>query len=130
MNDYEVDIFNAVYEYVVPEKLPEGNLVSEYITEFPTFPVSSLIRMDSIPDWKRKSTADFEDMTVDTYECHVYALTMDECKDIANAIATRMGQMNFRRITMRPVLNGNDTRISQIVMRFEHRIDSKGFMYR
>ena len=130
LKDFETDVFDAVYDYIVPDKLPDGNFRSEYVSEFESLPLGTLIRMDSIPDWNRQSTSDYEDLTVDTYESHVYALTMDECKNIANALAERMRQMNFRRLTMRPVLNGNDTSVSQIVMRFEHRIDNKGNMYR
>lgn len=130
MNDYETEVFDAVYSFVVTDYIPEGNFRSEYVSEFESFPAATLIRMDSFPDWSRESTSDCEDITVDTYECHVYALSMEECKSIAYAIAERMRQMNFRRLTMRPVLNGNDIRISQIVMRFEHRIDTNGVMYR
>ena len=130
MNDYEIDVFDAVYEVVVPELIPEGNFRSEYTPVFESFPAGTLIRMDSFPDWQRESTDSNEDLTIDTYESHVYALAMDDCKTIANAIAERMRQMNFRRLTMRPVLNGNDTSVSQIVMRFEHRINNKGQMFR
>ena len=130
MNDFETDVFDAVYDVIVPRYLPDGNFRSEYVREYKKLPLATLIRMDSIPDWNRKSTSDGEDLTIDTYESHVYAGTMDECKEIANAIANRMLQMNFRRLTMRPVLNGNDISVSQIVMRFEHRIDANGKMYR
>ena len=130
MNDYEIDVFDAVYDAIVPDLIPEGNFRSEYTPVFESFPAGTLIRMDSFPDWQRDSTSDNEDFTNDTYEAHIYALTMDECKTIANAFAERMRQMNFRRLTMRPVLNGNDVSISQIVMRFDHKIDNRGFMYR
>ena len=130
MNDYEIDVFDAVYETIVPDLIPEGNFRSEYTPVFESFPAGTLIRMDSFPDWQRDSTSDDEDFTNDTYEAHIYALTMDECKTIANTFAERMRQMNFRRLTMRPVLNGNDVSISQIVMRFDHKVDNRGFMYR
>ena len=130
MNDYEIDVFNAVYDVIVPDLIPEGNFRSEYTPVFESFPAGTLIRMDSFPDWQRESTSDNEDFTNDTYEAHIYALSMDECKTIANTFAERMRQMNFRRLTMRPVLNGNDINISQIVMRFDHKIDNRGFMYR
>ena len=130
MNDYETDVFNAVYDVIVPDLIPEGNFRSEYTPVFESFPAGTLIRMDSFPDWQRESTSDNEDFTNDTYEAHIYALSMDECKTIANTFAERMRQMNFRRLTMRPVLNGNDINISQIVMRFDHKIDNMGFMYR
>lgn len=130
MNDFETDVFNAVYDGIVPRYIADGNFRSESVREYKRLPLATLIRMDSIPDWSRESTSDEEDLTIDTYESHVYAETMDECKEIANAIAGRMQQMNFRRLTMRPVLNGNDPAISQIVMRFEHRINHKGQMFR
>lgn len=130
LNDFETDVFDAVYGVIVPNLLSDGNFRSEYVSEYESLPLATLIRMDSIPDWNRQSTSDEEDLTIDTYESHVYALTMNECKTIANAIAKRMQQMNFRRLTMRPVLNGNDTSVQQIVMRFEHRIDNQGRMFR
>lgn len=130
LKDFEIDVFDAVYDVVVPDALPEGNFRSEYVAEYVSLPLGTLIRMDSIPDWNRQSTSGEEDLTIDTYESHVYARTMDECKTIANIIAKRMEQMNFRRLSMRPVLNGNDTSVSQIVMRFEHRIDGSGRMFR
>lgn len=130
LKDFEIDVFDAVYDVVVPDALPEGNFRSEYVSEYVSLPLGTLIRMDSIPDWNRQSTSGEEDLTIDTYESHVYARTMDECKTIANIIAKRMEQMNFHRLSMRPVLNGNDTSVSQIVMRFEHRIDGSGRMFR
>lgn len=129
MNDFETDVFDAVYP-ALEDLLPDGNFRSEYVPEPESFPLCTLIRMDSFPDWRRESTSDAEDYTVDTYEAHVYAFGMDECKTIANAMSERMRQMNFQRLTMRPVLNGNDVRISQIVMRFEGRVDSRGYLYR
>ena len=130
LKDFESDVFDAVYDYIVPSKIADGNFRSEKVSEFESLPLATLIRMDSFPDWKRESTSENEDLTVDTYESNVFALSMNECKDIANAIAERMRQMNFRRLSMRPVLNGNDVRVAQIAMRFEHRIDNRGMMYR
>ena len=130
MNDFETEVFNEVYSELVPSLIPEGNFRSEYVPEFGSFPAGTLIRIDSIPDWRHESTSDSEDLTLDTYEGNVYALSMEECKTIANAMADKMYRMNFRRLSMRPVLNGNDIRISRIVMRFENRVDGNGVMYR
>ena len=131
LNDFETDIFDAVCTYPpLAEKIPAGNLRSEYTPVCDSFPLMTLVRMDSYPDWRHESTSDEEDLTIDTYEAHIYARSMEECKEIANIVGERMRQMNFRRLTMRSVLNGNDVTVSQIVMRFEHRIDSIGRMYR
>ena len=130
MNDYEVDVFDTVYEAVVPSLLADGNFRSEYVAEYESLPLATLVRMDSIPYWRRESTADAEDLTIDTYELNVFAESTDECRNIANAIAERMRQMNFRRLSMMPVMNGNDIRVKRIVARFEHCIDSQGRMYR
>ena len=129
LNDFEVDVFDACYP-AVKDLLPDGNFRSDYVPEPESFPLLTLIRMDSIPDWRRQSTGENEDLTIDTYEARAYAFDMDQCKGIMYALAERMRQMNFRRLTMRPVLNGNDVRIKQIVARFEHRIDHNGVMYR
>ena len=129
LNDFEEDVFNAVYP-VMENLLPTGNFRSEYVPEPESFPLCTLIRMDSIPDWTRQSNGSVEDLTVDTYEARAYALSMSECKTIMNTLSERMRQMNFHRLMMQPVLNGNDIRISQIVARFEHRIDGRGMMYR
>ena len=129
VNDFETEVFDAVYS-VLTDLIPEGNFRSEETPIFESFPAATLIRMDSFPDWRRESTSNSEDFTVDTYEAHVYALDRDECKTIANTIAERMREMNFQRLTMRPVLNGNDVRVSQIVMRFEGRVDGRGYLYR
>ena len=131
LKDFEIDVFDAVADYPpLAESIPSGNIRSEYVPVFDSLPLLTLIRMDSVPDWRHESTSEEEDLTIDTYESHVYARTMEQCKGIANMLCERMRQMNFRRLTMRPVLNGNDVTVSQIVMRFEHRIDSKGMMYR
>lgn len=129
MNDFETDVFDAVFP-AMGNLLPEGNFRSEYVAESESFPLCTLVRMDSFPDWSRKSTSKDEDLTVDTYEARAYALDMDECKAIMNALSDRMMQMNFRRLSMRPVLNGNDIRIKQIVARFEGRVDNRGYLYR
>ena len=129
--DFETDVFDTVVTYPpLVEIVPAGNFRSEYVAEIDSLPLCTLIRMDSFPEWRRESTSDSEDLTVETYEAHVYAKTMDECKQIAGYLCERMRQMNFRRLSMRPLLNGNDIQIQQIVMRFEHRIDSHGRMYR
>lgn len=129
LKDYETDVFDAVYPVMEP-LLPEGNFRSEHVPEPESFPLCTLIRMDSIPDWRRESTSGTEDFTVDTYEANAYARSMDECKVIMNTLAERLRQMNFQRLSMRPVLNGNDVSVSRIVARFEGRFDSRGFMYR
>lgn len=129
LNDFEEDVFDAVYP-ALSDLVPDGNFRSEYVPEPESFPLCTLIRMDSIPDWTRQSNGSVEDMTIDTYEAHVYALSMSDCKTIMNTLAERLRLMNFRRLMMQPILNGNDIRISHIVARFEHRIDSRGYMYR
>ena len=129
LNDFETDVFNECYP-VMDSLLPEGNFRSEYVSEYKSLPLCTLVRMDSIPDWKRESTSDEEDLTIETYEARAYADSMEECKSIMNALAEKLRSMNFRRLTMRPVLNGGDTRVQQIVARFEHSIDSKGRMFR
>lgn len=129
LNDYETEVFDRVSSALI-NIMPDGNVRSEYVPEPESFPLVTLIRMDSIPDWNRQSSGNAEDMTIDTYEMHVYALSMDECKAIASVIAEVMRRMNFRRLNMGPLLNGNDIRIAQIVGRFEHRIDKRGYMYR
>lgn len=131
VNDYEIDVFDAVATYEdFSELVPEGNFRSEYVPEPESFPLCTLIRMDSVPDWRRQGNGSSDDYTVDSYEAHVYALDMDECKAIMNVLADRMGQMNFRRTTMRPVLNGNDITVKHMVARFENRSDSRGYLYR
>ena len=129
LNDFETDVFNECYP-VMDSLLPEGNFRSEYVSEYKSLPLCTLVRMDSIPDWKRESTSDEEDYAIETYEARAYADSMEECKSIMNALAEKLRSMNFRRLTMRPVLNGNDTRVQQIVARFEHCIDSQGRMFR
>ena len=129
LKDFEEDVFNAVYP-VMENLLPVGNFRSEEVPEPESFPLCTLIRMDSRPDWTRRSTASEEDLTVETYEAHAYALSMSECRKIMNTLAYRMDQMHFERLSMGPVLNGNDIRISHIVARFSHRIDGRGYMYR
>ena len=128
LHDFEVDVFDAVYPVTVG-LVPEGNFRSQVVHVIESFPTATLVKMDTIPDWQRKSTSDSEDYSIDTYELNVYALDPDVCKKIANTIAYRMQQMNFRRLTQKPVKNGNDTRISRIVARYEHRIDANGVMY-
>lgn len=130
LKDFETDVFDSCYEVLVPDEVPEGNFRSEYVAEYESLPLLTLIRMDSIPVWSRESSSGHEDITLDTYEAHSYALTMDEAKRIMNVLAERLRSMNFRRLTMRPVLNGNDTNVAQIVARFEVRIDHRGKMYR
>ena len=129
LNDFETDVFNECYP-VMDSLLPEGNFRSEYVREYESLPLCTLVRMDSIPDWKRESTSDEEDYSIETYEARAYADSMEECKAVMNTLAAKLRSMNFRRLTMRPVLNGNDTRVQQIVARFEHSIDSQGRMFR
>jgi len=129
LTDYEIDVFNALCP-AMDTLVPEGNFRSEKTPVLESLPVCTFCRMDSMPDWNHESTSDFEDYTIESYEANVYALTMEECKKIMNTLAERLRQMNFRRLSMRPVDNVNDQRIQRIVARFEIKIDNTGQMFR
>lgn len=129
LQDFEIDVFNALTE-VMDTVVPQGNFRSEAEPVLEDFPVCVFYRDDSFPDWRRESTSDFEDYTIETYRATAYALSMDKCRKIMNVLSERLRQMNFRRLSMRPVPNLADNRIKRIEARFEIKFDNIGQMYR
>ena len=129
LNDFEIDVFNELCPAMDTVVHP-GNFRSEEVYEIESFPTCTFVRVDTMPDWKRESTSNFEDYTIETYEANVYALSKAECSTIMNTLAERLRQMNFRRLSMRPVKNYNDPRVKRLVARFEIKIDNQGQMYR
>lgn len=130
MIDYEVKIFNRVYETVAP-LCANKKFVSTVIVDPPTaFPAASLIEMDNSTIRRRQSSTPVENFALVTYELNVYATTKSKCRSVFAAADSAMIAMNFSRMSGQYINNPDNTKVFRYVARYEAEIDPDGNIYR
>lgn len=130
MIDYEVQIFNRVYEKVAP-LCAAKKFVSTIITEAPTaFPAASLIETDNTTVRGRQSSTPTENFAEITYRLDVYATSKRECRKVFKAADEAMIAMNFNRIGSPYQDNDRNGKVFRYVVRYEAAIDRDGNIYR
>lgn len=129
MIDYEADIFNAVYPNVAP--LCARNSFRNIHVPVPSaFPAACLFEMRNSTDLRRRTGNAVEDFAVVTYEAHAYAMTKPECKEVFNALDSRMLALGFNRISSDQIPNQSNTQVFEYVARYQAEIDQNGVVYR
>ena len=127
MIDVEVDIFNAVYDDVVP-------LCAKFLsvhTPSPTvFPTVTLFEIDNRIDRKRNSTSDFEDFAELTYEAHVYANSKAECRSVFKALDQALARYNLNRFSGAYNPNLQNAQVHEYVARYQVRVSNDGCLSR
>lgn len=130
MIDFEVKIFNRVYEKVAP-LCAEKKFVSSVITTKPTaFPAASLIEIGNITSRSKQSSTPGENYAVVMYQLDVYATSKSKCKSIVAAADEAMILMNFSRVSGSYIGNMDNTKVFRYVARYEAEIDKDGNIYR
>ena len=130
MIDYEVKIFNKVYDAAAP-LCAEKKFVSTVINEVPTaFPAASLIEMDNTTVRKRQSSTPVENFALITYQLDVYATSKKKCREVFIAADNAMIAMNFSRMGGQYINNPDNTKVFRYVARYEAEVDQDGNLYR
>ena len=130
MIDYEVKIFNKVYDVVAP-LCANKRFVSTEIVELPTaFPAVSLIEMDNRTVRSRQSSTPSENFALVTYQLDVYATSKSKCREVFAAADGVMISMNFSRMSGQYINHPDNTKVFRYVARYEAEIDPDGTIYR
>ena len=130
MIDYEVKIFNRVYDSVAP-LCANKRFVSTVLTEAPTaFPAASLIEIDSRTVQNRQSSTPMENFSLVTYQLDVYATSKSKCREVFSGADDAMIAMNFSRVSGQYIPNFTNTKVSRYVARYDAIIDRDGNIYR
>jgi len=129
MIDYEVKIFNDVYDVAAP-LCARKRFLSTQVMNYTDLPAASLFEMDNRIVQKRQSSTPVENFARVTYQLDVVAKTKDKCRTIYTAINDKLVSMNFTRISAQYIVYPDDTTIVRYVARYEAEIDSKGNIYR
>lgn len=129
MIDVEPFIFDHVYQTVAP-LLPEGGFRSVYVPSAPVFPFATLMEMNNTTDRRRRSTAEYEEFALLTYEANVWAADRDTCKTIMDALDGAMTQLGFSRDMMTYVPNLADSTIFRYVARYSAEAGADNIIYR
>lgn len=124
MIDCESKIFTPIAKKVRDEH--SGAFVTgEYVRAPAKFPHVSIVEMDNYgSDY---DTAESEQFAVITYEVNVYsnksAGKKSEAKEIMNTIDKMMYGMNFKRLSLTPVPNLEDSTIYRLTARYRAKTD-------
>lgn len=130
MIDYEVKIFNMVYDRVAP-LCAKNRFVSTIITEPPTaFPAASLIEMDNRTVRNLQSSTPIENFSLITYQLEVFATTKTKCREVFAEADEEMISMNFTRVSGAYINNADNTKVFRYVARYEAVVDPDGNLYR
>lgn len=133
-----IDAEKAIYNKIVTElrkreDLPDFSSAGEYVRSPAKFPHISIIEMDNSTDRTTRSTGSGENYAVLTYEVTTFSNKINgkkqECRKLADAADEIMLDMNFRRISLKPVPNMLDGSVYRMVGRYEVLIDTEGRMY-
>lgn len=129
MIDYEVKIFNEVYDIVVRQH-EVNRFVSTPINDYAMLPAVSLYEMRNTTVQKRQSSTPTENFAEITYQLDVVAKTKEKCRELLRAIDEKMISMNFTRVSNNYVTYPDSTGIVRYVARYEAQVDRNGNIYR
>lgn len=129
MIDYEVKIFNNVYEVAAPLCAPK-RFVSTPIDSYAKLPAASLYESNSRTVRNRQSSTPIENMARITYELNVVAATKAKCREIYKAIDDRMISMNFIRVSGNYITYPDNLQVVRYVADYEAVVDRDGNLYR
>mgnify|MGYP004443412139 FL=1 len=131
MINCENEVYTKIVE-VLKAKFEKINISNKYISTPSSFPHVSIIQSDNsiIPSY----TTTVSEMAQVMFEINIYSnKTLDnkeECEHIAKLIDEVLFFMNFRRMTMSPVPNMEDTKVYRIVARYRAATDGNNFYRR
>lgn len=130
MIDYEVKIFNNMYDSVSPLCAPKNFVNSLANLDFAKLPGSCLYEMDNATFRKKQSSTPVENYALITYTLEVYGSKRETVKKIVKAGDDKMISMNFNRISGQYVPNMDNPKVVRWVGRYEAVVDRDGNLYR
>ena len=129
MIDYEVKIFNSVYEVASPLCAPK-RFVSTPIDSYTKLPAGSLWEIDNATVRRRQSSTPVENFARIAYQAEAVAATKTQCRSIYKAIDDRMIALNFSKISGQYITYPDNPNLVRYVARYEAEIDPDGNIYR
>ena len=129
MIDYEVQIFDRVYQYVAP-LCAKNKFVSEYVASPSAFPAGSLVELSNVTVRSRQSSSITENYARVMYQFDSYATSKQKCKEVFAAGDEAMIGMGFTRISGNWMDNADNTKVHRYTARYEAEIDPNGVIYR
>lgn len=129
MIDYEVNVFDAVYQKV-SSKFAKGKFVSVYVPDPTAFPAGSLVELTNNTVRKRQSSSPIENFVTVMYQLDVYAKTKQEAKSLLSDVDEVMIGLGFSRTGGEFLDNVSNVNIFRYAARYEAEIDRDGNIYR
>lgn len=129
MNDFEVQIFNAVHPVVAP-LCAKNKFVSKQVVSTTAFPAACLFEMDNTTVQRRQTSTPRENFSLLTYQFEAFAMTKKECRAVFAAADDMMLKLNFTRISGRYIDNPGNPDVFRYVARYEAEVDQNGNLYR
>lgn len=129
MIDYEVNIFDTVYQRV-SHLFAKGKFVSVYTPSPTGYPAGSLIELGNDTVSKRQSSTPIENFVKVMYQLDVYATTKHEAKSLLSAVDDVMIGIGFTRTGGEFMDNVSNVNIFRYAARYVAEIDRDGNIYR
>ena len=129
MIDYEVQIFNNVYD-TASSLCAKNRFLSTPIDSYALLPAASLYEMDNAVLRRAQSSTPIENFARVTYMLDIAATTKEECRTIFLAIDEKMISMNFNRISAQYITYPDNPSVVRYAVRYEAEIDADGNIYR
>lgn len=129
MIDYEVQVFDRVYNRIAPICAP-GKVVSTQIPSFTAFPAATLVEVSNTTVRSRQSSSQKENFSDVMYQLDVYALTKQHAKQVYAEADEAMIEMGFTRVSGLWLDNADRPEVSRYTARYRAWIDPNGVIYR
>ena len=129
MIDYEVNIFDQVYQAIAP-LCAKGKVTSIFVPSPSAFPAASLYELNNITVRERQSSTPIENFSLVTYQLDCYAKTKAKCKEVYKVADDRMIALGFTRTSGTYLDNFDNTNVFRYTARYAAEIDRNGVIYR
>jgi len=129
MIDFEVQIFNSVYQTVAP-MCAKGKVSNIYIPSPTAFPAASLFELTSVTVRDKQSSTPKENFSQVIYQLDCYAKNKPDCRALFKAADDKMISLGFTRISGTYLDNYDSTDVFRYTATYEAVIDENGVIYR
>ena len=129
MIDYEVNIFNEVYQSV--HSMCAGGKCSSVYNPSPTaFPAGALYELSNVTVKKRQSSTPVENYARVMYQLDCYGRTKAECRALYKAADDKMISLGFDKVGGDYLDNYDNINVFRYSATYEADIDNDGVIYR
>lgn len=129
MIDYEVNVFDKVYQKVSP-LCAKGKFVNVYVPNPTAFPAGSLVELINRTDQSRQSSTPIENYAVVLYQLDVYALTKSKAREVYSVADDEMIALGFTRTGGNFIDNADNVNMFRYTGSYEALVDREGNFYR